>query len=138
MRVSAHLSCGGTGGLFRERRGYRSLPSLYSNPIRLEFLGDTLESIRHFDPFGQRSLASLKEFVLLPANEIIMGEENIGRARSMGRLPTLLKEACSFPGQEAWLNHFYPRLSTLFDYLPQQASFCSWIPFRSGSRSRPL
>jgi transcription-repair coupling factor (superfamily II helicase) len=93
-------------------------PPLYSNPIRLEFLGDTLESIRHFDPFGQRSLASLKEFVLLPANEIIMGEENIGRARSMGRLPTLLKEACSFPGQEAWLNHFYPRLSTLFDYLP--------------------
>jgi len=95
-------------------------PPLYSNPVRLEFWGDTLDSIRHFDPLGQRSLTSLKEFVLLPANEILMGEENIRRARSMGRLPTLVKEATSFPGQEAWLNHFYPRLSTLLDYLPRE------------------
>jgi transcription-repair coupling factor (superfamily II helicase) len=94
-------------------------PPLYSNPVRLEFWGDTLDSIRHFDPLGQRSLTGLGEFVLLPANEILMGEENIKRARSMGRLPALVKEASSFPGQEAWLNHFYPRLSTLMDYLPR-------------------
>jgi len=95
-------------------------PPLYANPVRLEFWGDTLDSIRHFDPLGQRSLAVLKEFILLPANEVLMGEENIRRARSMGRLPTLVKEATSFPGQEAWLNHFYPHLSTLFDYLPRE------------------
>jgi transcription-repair coupling factor (superfamily II helicase) len=94
-------------------------PPLYSNPLRMEFLGDTLESIRRFETLGQRSLTSLKEFVLLPANEIIMAEDNIRRARSMGRLPALIKEACSFPGQEAWLNHFYPRPGTLFDYLSQ-------------------
>ncbi|MFO7461127.1 MAG: transcription-repair coupling factor [Desulfatiglandales bacterium] len=92
-------------------------PPLYSNPIRMEFLGDTVESIRHFEPLGQRSLTNLKEFILLPANEIIMTDENIRRARSMGRLPTLSKESCSFPGQEAWLNHFYLRPGTLFDYL---------------------
>jgi transcription-repair coupling factor (superfamily II helicase) len=105
-------------------------PPLYANPIRLEFLGDVLESIRHFEPIGQRSLKSLKEAVLLPANEIIMGEENIRRARSMGRLPTMVKEAGSFPGQEAWLNHFYSSLSSLFDYLPQKGLLVLMDPFQ--------
>jgi transcription-repair coupling factor (superfamily II helicase) len=105
-------------------------PPLYANPIRLEFWSDVLESIRHFEPISQRSLTSLKEVVLLPANEIIMGEENIKRARSMGRLPTQVKEAGSFPGQEAWLNHFYPRLSSLFDYLPQEGLLLLMDPFQ--------
>ncbi|MBN2033457.1 MAG: transcription-repair coupling factor [Deltaproteobacteria bacterium] len=111
-------------------------PPLYSNPIRLEFLGDTLESIRHFEPLGQRSLANLMEFVFLPANEIIMGEGNIRRARSMGRLPSLFKEACSFPGQEAWLNHFYPRPGTLFDYLPQKGLLLLMDPLRIRKESK--
>ena len=111
-------------------------PPLYANPIRLEFLGDTLESIRHFEPLGQRSVASLKEFVLLPANEIIMAEENIRRARSMGRLPTLVKDACSFPGQEGWLNHFYPRLDTLFDYLTQTGLLLLMDPLQIRKESK--
>jgi transcription-repair coupling factor (superfamily II helicase) len=111
-------------------------PPLYSNPVRLEFWGDTLESVRHFDPLGQRSLTSLKEFVLLPANEILMAEENIERARSMGRLPTLVREASSFPGQEAWLNHFYSHLSTLFDYLPQDSLLFLTDPFQIQKESK--
>jgi transcription-repair coupling factor (superfamily II helicase) len=111
-------------------------PPLYSNPIRLEFMGDTLESIRHFEPLGQRSLTSLKEFVLLPANEIIMGKDNIGRARSMGRLPTMVREACFFPGQEAWLNHFYPRLGTLFDYLTPSGLLLLMDPLQIQKESR--
>lgn len=111
-------------------------PPLYSNPVRLEFWGDTLDSIRHFDPLGQRSLSVLKEFVLLPANEILMGEENIRRARSMGRLPTLVKEAGSFPGQEAWLNHFYPHLSTLFDYLPREGLLLVADPLQTEKETR--
>ena len=109
---------------------------LYSNPIRLEFSGDTLESIRHFEPLGQRSLGSLKEFVLLPADEIIMAEDNIRRARSMGRLPAPVKGACSFPGQEAWLNHFYPRLNTLFDYVPQTGLLVLMDPLQIQKESK--
>jgi transcription-repair coupling factor (superfamily II helicase) len=91
----------------------------YPLPVRLEFWGDHLESIRQFDPLSQRSQNHLKEMILLPANEIIMAQENIKRARSMGRLPNHLEGGTSFPGQEAWLNHFYPSLDTLFHYLPQ-------------------
>ena len=94
-------------------------PPLYSRPVRLEFWGDRLESIRHFDPDTQRSTEHLKEVTLLPANEIIMDEEGMKRARSMGRLPAqAMEEGGGFPGQEAWLTHFYQQLDTLFEYLP--------------------
>jgi transcription-repair coupling factor (superfamily II helicase) len=94
-------------------------PPLYSQPVRLEFWGDHIESIRHFDGLSQRSTDHLKEVHLLPASEIIMGRENVERARSMGRLPSQLRDVGSFPGQEAWLNHFYSHLDTLFDYFPR-------------------
>ena len=95
-------------------------PPLYANPLRVEFWGDKIESLRFFDPLSQRSLRTLKEAIVLPANEIIMREANVQRARSMGRLPGLMKEGGSFPGQEAWLNHFYERPDTVFDYVPDQ------------------
>jgi len=95
-------------------------PPLYEHPLRLEFWGDRLESIRSFESQSQRSIGSLKEIVVLPANEIIMGQENIRRARSMGRLPGRFAEGGSFPGQEAWLNHFYEHPDTLFDYMPRE------------------
>jgi transcription-repair coupling factor (superfamily II helicase) len=60
---------------------------LYALPVRLEFWGDRLESIRRFDPISQRSEETLHELILLPACEIIKGGKNIQRARSMGRLP---------------------------------------------------
>lgn len=94
-------------------------PPLYAQPLRVEFWGDRIESIRHFDPLTQRSTTHLTEMVLLPANEIIMGRENIKRARSMGRLPRETPGVDAFPGQEAWLNHFYPSLDTIFDYFPE-------------------
>ena len=50
---------------------------LYTNPVRLEFWGERLESIRQFDSLSQRSLNHLKEMVLLPVNEIIMERRNI-------------------------------------------------------------
>jgi transcription-repair coupling factor (superfamily II helicase) len=105
-------------------------PPLYSQPIRLEFWGDCIESIRHFDSLSQRSTEHLEEVVLLPANEIFMGRENVSRARSMGRLPRGFQDIFSFPGQEGWLNHFYSRLDTLFDYFPRNGLLTLVDPHR--------
>ncbi len=106
--------------------------TLFSMPIRLEFWGDRLESMRQFDPLSQRSQGPLNEMVLLPAAEIIMGKENIERARSMGRLPGQSGEGVGFPGQEAWLNHFYPALDTLTGYLPEKGLVTLFDPHRLG------
>ncbi len=105
-------------------------PPLYSQPIRLEFWGDCIESVRYFDPLNQRSTGHLKEMVLLPASEIIMNAETLKRARSMGRLPEQGTEGCVFSGQEAWLNHFYPRLHTLMNYFPTQGMVLQLEPLR--------
>ncbi|MBN1276016.1 MAG: transcription-repair coupling factor [Deltaproteobacteria bacterium] len=106
---------------------------LYPLPIRLEFWGDRIESIRQFDPLNQRSQSFLKEIVLLPAAEIIMGRENIKRARSMGRLPNQTEHGIHFPGEEAWLNHFYPHTETVFQYLPKKGIVTLFDRHRTGA-----
>ncbi len=102
---------------------------LYPLPVRLEFWGDRLESIRQFDPISQRSQDRFHEMILLPAVEVVMDEPNVQRARSMGRLPGP-GPGVAFPGQEAWLNHFYPHLDTLFDYLPEKGIIALFDPHR--------
>ncbi|MBW1829518.1 MAG: DEAD/DEAH box helicase, partial [Deltaproteobacteria bacterium] len=111
---------------------------LYPLPTRLEFWGDRLESIRQFDPQSQRSREQLEETVLLPANEIIMAEEAVKRARSMGRLPSKLDAGTGFPGQEVWLSHFYSGLDTLFKYLPNDGLITVIDPYRLKSISRKI
>ncbi len=112
-------------GDFSVRGGVIDLyPPLYDSAIRVEFWGDMVESIRLFNPVNQRSKTDVKELTILPANEIILGPPSIKRARSMGRLPTGLEIGGSFPGQEAWLQHFYPHLDTIFNYLPKETLIC--------------
>lgn len=47
-------------------------PTTAENPLRLEFLGDELESIRIFSTASQRSAGELCDFTLFPAGEIIL------------------------------------------------------------------
>ncbi len=111
---------------------------LYPLPMRLEFWGDRLESIRQFDPMSQRSEMGLRELTLLPACEIIKGQNNIKRARSMGRLPGSSGARAGFPGQEAWLNHFYDHLDTLIRYLPQKSLLTLMEPISDEAKGRKI
>ena len=49
-------------------------------PLRMELVGDELESIRTFDPLTQRSTGELAEFILTPAAEVIMAAGRRQRA----------------------------------------------------------
>jgi len=98
-------------------------------PLRLDFFGDELESIRRFDPLSQRSSGTTDSLLLRPVNEVILEPESIERFRA-GYLRAFgavrgddpLYEAVSdgrlHPGMEHWLPLFHQRLETLFDYLP--------------------
>src|SRR4029453_11207124 len=73
-------------GTFSVRGGLIDVFSpLYDKPVRLEFFGDTIESIRAFDPETQRTVDSLKEIILLPAREVIVSEETRVRAEAAAR-----------------------------------------------------
>ena len=48
-------------------------------PLRIEFMGDEIESIRYFSPETQRSHDELTDFTLFPASDVILTEETIER-----------------------------------------------------------
>jgi transcription-repair coupling factor (superfamily II helicase) len=48
-------------------------------PYRLEYLGDTIESLRTFDPVTQRSQKELPELDIVPQSEIIISRKDIPR-----------------------------------------------------------
>jgi transcription-repair coupling factor (superfamily II helicase) len=99
------------------------------DPVRLDFFGDTLESIRTFDPETQRSNDQLRALDLVPVAEFQLTTETIrafrtGYVKAFGatHADDLLYQAVSegrrYPGMEHWLPLFHDRLDTVFDYLP--------------------
>jgi transcription-repair coupling factor (superfamily II helicase) len=97
-------------------------------PVRLDLFGDTLESIRAFDPETQRSTKQLKEIDLLPVSEVLLDPEAIARFRKGyvtrfgapgdDALYDTVSAGGRRAGMEHWLPLYYERLETLFDYLP--------------------
>jgi transcription-repair coupling factor (superfamily II helicase) len=100
-------------------------------PVRLDLFGDTLESIRAFDPESQRSTRQLSEIDLLPVSEALLDPDSISRFRSgwvkaFGTpgddlLYAAVSEGQRRQGLEHWLPLLYDHLDTLFDYLPPAA-----------------
>ncbi|WP_199091234.1 transcription-repair coupling factor [Bosea sp. ASV33] len=117
-------------GEFAVRGGIVDLfPPGMPAPIRLDFFGDSLESIRTFDPETQRTTGQLRGLDLVPMSEAQMTSESIRRFRQSyistfgtpGRDDTLY-EAVSEGRRPAGLEHWLPllaeKLDTLFTYLP--------------------
>jgi transcription-repair coupling factor (superfamily II helicase) len=96
-------------------------------PVRLDFFGDTLETIRSFDPESQRTTDQLRGLDLVPVSELQLTSETIRRFRrgyveAFGA-PTpddlvyhAVSEGRRHPGMEHWLPLFHDRLATLFDH----------------------
>jgi transcription-repair coupling factor (superfamily II helicase) len=98
-------------------------------PVRLDFFGDSLETIRTFDAQTQRSEMSMSGLDLVPVAEFQLITETIRRFRTgyvsefgAATPDDLLYEAVSegrrYPGMEHWLPLFHTQMETLFDYLP--------------------
>jgi transcription-repair coupling factor (superfamily II helicase) len=90
-------------------------------PVRLDFFGDTLESIRSFDPETQRTAGQLRALNLMPVAEFQLTPETVSRFRQgyvaafgAPQRDDLLYEAVSerrrHPGMEHWLPLFHERL----------------------------
>ena len=116
-------------GEYAVRGGILDLfPAGLDQPVRFDFFGDSLESIRTFDAETQRTLLDMRALDLVPVSEFQLVTETIRRFR-MGYVATfgapqrddLLYEAVSegrrHPGMEHWLPLFQERMDTLFDYL---------------------
>ncbi|MEN3001133.1 MAG: transcription-repair coupling factor [Armatimonadota bacterium] len=66
-------------GHFARRGGIVDVfPMGASSPVRIEFFGDEIVSLRRFDPATQRSIANLRTALLPPAREVPMGNPALG------------------------------------------------------------
>ncbi len=115
-------------GEFAVRGGLVDIfPPGAEEPVRLDFFGDTLESIRSFDAETQRTTRQLPGFSLSAASEILLSDDTVSRFRKgyvaafgpAGDDP--LYEAVSagrtHAGAEHWLPLFYDEVDTLFDFV---------------------
>jgi transcription-repair coupling factor (superfamily II helicase) len=97
-------------------------------PVRLDFFGDTLESIRSFDPETQRTTDELRALNLVPMAEFQLTSETIrlfrtgyiaafGAAGPDDMLYEAVSEGRRTARMEHWLPLFHQRLETLFEYI---------------------
>lgn len=98
-------------------------------PLRLDLFGDTIETIKFFDPLTQRTLGAKDEFKLQSMGEALLTPESIARFGAAYRrifgagavsdpLYTDVTAGVKYNGMEHWLPLFYDHLETIFDYLP--------------------
>lgn len=135
LATNGYVSAGTVreAGEFAVRGGIVDLfPPGYDLPIRLDYFGDEIESIRLFDALSQTTTEKIERFQLGPISEVLLDERAIAQFRSGYRelfgavtesdpLYESVTAGRKFPGLEHWLGLFYPRLFSLFDYVPGTA-----------------
>ncbi|WFB47156.1 transcription-repair coupling factor [Vibrio coralliilyticus] len=99
-----------------------------SNPFRIDFFDDEIDTIRTFDPENQRSIDDVKEIRLLPAHEFPTSESAIEdfrirwrqrfEARREPESVYMQVSKGTWPaGIEYWQPLFFEHTETLFDYI---------------------
>jgi transcription-repair coupling factor (superfamily II helicase) len=106
---------------------------LYDDPLRIEFFGDMVESLRFFSATTQRTQTQIDEAVILPARETLIKigtlEETLARIRAQAselevpvtqvrQVVARIKEEGLFPGIDGLMPLMYEQTDTLFNYLP--------------------
>ncbi len=105
-------------------------PPHLDRPVRLEFFGDSIESLRLFDPDSQKSVETIQSVELIPMREYCFKRDSLkewaGKAPEMWSAPflphleeeiALARQGEAFPAFEFMLPAVDPPGGTLFDYL---------------------
>ncbi|MFW6335402.1 MAG: transcription-repair coupling factor, partial [Desulfosalsimonas sp.] len=129
----AHTAMVEEPGEYSIRGGIMDIFSpMYDDPLRIEFFGETEESMRFFSASTQRKTGSVSEVVVLPAREAILYKHQVSEVLDRARTQRInagldraaedefvnrLRNEGVFAGIESLLPLIYPRPDTVFDYL---------------------
>ncbi|OGL38970.1 MAG: transcription-repair coupling factor [Candidatus Schekmanbacteria bacterium GWA2_38_9] len=117
--------------------------SLIKNPLRIEFFGDEIVSIREFDLYSQKSTNRLKQVKILPAREVFYNpysSETIveefkkyffdlkDKGESYERILNYLDGKMYFPGIENFNPLFFKNLESFFEYISDDTLIISEEP----------
>ena len=95
------------------------------NPIRIEFWGDEIDSIRIFDVESQRTIESTSEINIFPAEEFLVSKDELEKIgdRILERYPNAvadveaIKNGNYLSKVDKYFEFFYKETSTLLDYI---------------------
>jgi transcription-repair coupling factor (superfamily II helicase) len=122
----------GAVGEFSMRGGIVDVwPPGHDAPVRIEFFGDTVDSIREFDPETQLSTTQLNHVEIAPMRELIVRASDFREwasharlrwrdprfARSLRDRTVFADEGEDFPGWEWLISILRERSASIFDYL---------------------
>jgi len=106
-------------------------------PVRFDFFGDDIESIRTFDPHTQRSIERLRRVTLLPTSELPLWKlpgivDPISRldtstlraevADDWGRRLDRMRDGALGDSIDLFAGYLVPEKTTLLDYLPAETA----------------
>lgn len=123
-----------TPGSFSRRGGIVDIwPPAEQSPVRIEFVGDQVESMRRFDPVTQRSNQVVDALTITPASEALVTRA-VQVAAAVRRIDLsnthpvaattyrqdieALEQRRRFRGIEFYLPYFNPQPASLVQYLP--------------------
>ncbi len=144
-------------GQFSLRGGILDVfPAAASAPVRAEFFGDEIETLRLYDPQNQRSVMSVPLVTVRPGRELLLGPSRgaaaVERLRAGAGLSGLrgdvrseweddlarLESGASFPGVELYAAYLDPELPSLLDHLPEGCVVVDIEPGRQLAEAREL
>ncbi|MEI7846055.1 MAG: transcription-repair coupling factor, partial [Chloroflexota bacterium] len=82
-------------------------------PVRLDYFGNEIETIRRFDPSTQRTIEQVANILITPAREYIVNEKS-------PELISIEKEL-----SEYFIPVFHQNTASILDYLPARALICA-------------
>jgi transcription-repair coupling factor (superfamily II helicase) len=103
-----------TPGQFAQRGGILDIwPPAEQAPIRLEFFGDEVDTIRCFEPSTQRTIRTVERISITPAREYLAGGNDLELARDPASGEIVLSEF--------HISYLHPTPSSILDYLPKNS-----------------
>ncbi|MBF0157104.1 MAG: transcription-repair coupling factor [Magnetococcales bacterium] len=134
-------------GEFAVRGGIVDLfPPGRDEPLRLDLMGDEVDSLFRLDPVTQRSTDPVPSLEVLPFREVLLNEATISAFRTGYReifggkaagdgIYKSVSEGLPSQGMEHYLPLFHPDAETFFDYLPANALFLLDTDAESAARA---
>ncbi|MGN6670754.1 MAG: transcription-repair coupling factor, partial [Candidatus Nucleicultricaceae bacterium] len=109
-------------------------PASDVSAYRLDLFGDTIETIKTFDPTTQRSIEVIEHIQLTDTSELQLTDDTVRRFRQRfvelfgtsavkSELYELISAFTPVLGMEHLLPLFFEQLDTFFDFLPEDALF---------------
>ncbi len=120
-------------------------PSAADHPVRIEFWGDDVDSVRSFSAADQRTLERFDEVAIDAARELVLDAETAGTARlAAKRLPgladelTQLADGVAFEGMESLVTALHPAPAYLPDFFGERSGLVILDPIRVADRAENL